>query len=95
MISEILKSYRNEAKEPLLWYYRDRNANEIDLLIEENGKLHPIEIKRSVNPGTEIVKAFSIFERASIPIGEGAIICMREQLSAIDSNHFIIPIWYI
>lgn len=65
------------------------------MILESDGMLHPIEVKRSVNPGTELVGAFPVLDRATIPRGSGAIICLRPELSAVDSNNFIIPVWYI
>ena len=95
VVSEILKSYHNNAKECLLWYFRDKNCNEIDMVIEDNGMLHPLEIKRSVNPGSELVKAFGVLDKGSVPRGKGAIISMRPELSAINSDNFIVPVWMI
>lgn len=95
VVSELLKSYHNNAKECLLWYYRDSNSNEIDMVIESDGMLHPLEIKRSVNPGNELIGAFTHLDKASVPRGNGAILCMRPKLSAINSENFIVPIWMI
>ena len=95
VVSELLKSYHNNAKECLLWYYRDSNSNEIDMVIESDGALHPLEIKRSVNPGSELISAFNLLDKASVPRGNGAIICMRPKLSAINSENYIVPIWMI
>ncbi|MGN1121738.1 MAG: ATP-binding protein, partial [Eubacteriales bacterium] len=95
VVSELLKSYHNNAKECLLWYYRDSNCNEIDMVIESDGMLHPLEIKRSVNPGNELIGAFSHLDKASVPRGNGAILCMRPKLSAINSQNFIVPIWMV
>ena len=95
VVSELLKSYHNNAKECLLWYYRDSNSNEIDMVIESDGALHPLEIKRSVNPGSELINAFNLLDRASVPRGNGAIICMRPKLSAVNSENYIVPIWMI
>lgn len=93
--SEVLKSYHNNAKECLLWYYRDKNSNKIDMVIESDGELHPLEIKRSVNPGNELIGAFAHIDKASVPRGNGAILCMRPKLSAINSENYIVPIWMI
>ena len=93
--SELLKSYNNNAKECLLWYYRDSNSNEIDMVIESDGMLHPLEIKRSVNPGGQLINTFNLLDKASIPRGTGAILCMRPTLSAINSENYIVPIWMI
>ena len=95
VVAELLKTYHNDAKECLLWYYRDSNSNEIDMVIESDGTLHPLEIKRSVNPGTELIHAFHLLDKASVPRGSGAILCMRPKLSAINSENFIVPIWMI
>lgn len=95
VVSELLKSYHNNAKECLLWYYRDSNSNEIDMVIESDGMLHPLEIKRSVNPGSELISAFNLLDKASVPRGNGAILCMRSKLSAINSENYIVPIWMI
>ena len=95
VVSELLKSYHNNAKECLLWYYRDSNSNEIDMVIESDGMLHPLEIKRSVNPGSELISAFNLLDKASVPRGNGAILCMRPKLSAINSENYIVPIWMI
>ena len=95
VVSEILKSYQNNAQDCLLWYYRDKSSNEIDMVIESDGQLHPLEIKRSVNPGSELVGAFSTLDKGSVPRGTGAVLCMRPELSAINSQNYIVPIWMI
>ena len=95
VVSEIIKTYHNNAKECLMWYYRDKNSNEIDLVIESDGELHPIEIKRTANLGTELVRPFKLLDKASLPRGKGAIICMKETLSAVDSENYIVPVWMI
>lgn len=95
VVAEIRKTYMNNGKECLLWYYRDKENNEIDLVIESDGQLHPLEVKRSVNPGSELIRAFRILDNGSVPRGTGAILCMRPELSAIDADHLIVPIWMI
>ena len=95
VVAEIRKTYMNCGKECLMWYYRDKDSNEIDLVIESDGELHPLEVKRSINPGTELIRAFRVLDNSSVPRGVGAIMCMRPELSAIDSRHLIIPIWMI
>ncbi len=95
VVSEIIKTYHNNAKECLMWYYRDTNSNEIDLVIESDGMLHPIEIKRTASPGTELVRPFRLLDKASLPRGKGAVICMKETLSAVDNDNYIVPIWMI
>ncbi|MBQ6483140.1 MAG: ATP-binding protein [Anaerolineaceae bacterium] len=94
-VAEIRKTWLNSAKECLLHYYRDKDTNEIDMVIEADGELHPLEIKKSTNPGIELVSAFKVLDKGSVPRGAGAILCLREELSAIDRNTYILPIWMI
>ena len=54
VVSEIIKTYSNNARDCLLHYYRDKNSNEIDLIMESDGQLHPIEIKKSINPPNKL-----------------------------------------
>jgi len=94
-VAEIRKTWLNSAKECLMHYYRDKDANEIDMVVEADGELHPLEIKKSTNPGTELASAFKVLDKGSVPRGTGAILCLREELSAIDRSTFILPIWMI
>ena len=57
--------------------------------------LHPLEIKRSVNPGSELIHTFGVLNKGSVSRGTGAILCMRPTLSAINRENYVIPIWMI
>ena len=94
-VVELRKTWLNNAGECLMYYYRDKDANEIDLVIETDGELHPLEIKKTSNPRTELVSAFRVLDKGSMHRGAGAILCLREAMSAIDRNTFIVPIWMI
>ena len=94
-ISEIRKSYINAGMDCLMYYYRARDSKEIDVVIEADGKLHPLEIKKSTRSGTELASTFKVLDAASVPRGAGAILCLREGLSAVDRQNYIIPIWMI
>ncbi len=95
IVSEIKKSYMNSGKEPYMYYYRDKDKREIDLILEEDGLLHPIEIKKSSNPNLSATKNFDVLKKAKVPLGMGAIICMKDQLSALDKDTLIVPAWCI
>ena len=56
VFSEIYKSYLNAGKEPPLYYYRDKDKKEIDILLYQNGTIFPIEIKKSASPGKSAIK---------------------------------------
>ena len=94
VISEIIKSYTNNGidTKSRLAYYRDNNGKEIDLLIMENGKIYPVEIKKSADPGQSALKNFSVLESFHEEIGEGAVLCMISQVVPLDAKNKLIPI---
>ena len=95
VVSEIRKSYLNNGKEAFIYYYRDKDAKEIDLVLEQDGELHPIEIKKSANPASEILRVFPVLDKSSLKRGNGAVICLKTDLSAFNKENFIVPIWMI
>jgi predicted AAA+ superfamily ATPase len=107
VFAEIYKSYLNAGLEPPIYYYRDRDQKEIDLLLYQNGTLYPIEIKKSASPGTQAAKHFKVLNPVSEPelfgasrhykneIGTGAVICMATDLLPIDSKNWYVPFWLI
>lgn len=94
-VSEIMKSYQNAGLEPYLYFYRDRDAKEIDVVIEGDGKLCPLEIKKTAAPDKRIIRTFGVLDRASLKIGTSAVLCMAEQFGAFDRENLIVPIWVI
>ena len=91
VVSEILKSYRHNGERPLIYWYRDTQQKEIDLLIERDGKLHPIEIKLTSNPNKSMLKHFKVLDNQ----GYGGLICMRESDIPLTEDVSAIPISYI
>ncbi|RAU91796.1 ATP-binding protein [Paenibacillus sp. YN15] len=92
VVSEIQKSYQNTGKEAFLYYYRDKDAKEIDLLMEGDGQLYPIEIKKTATPEKKLINAFSVIEKSPLQRGTGAVLCMAEKLSAFNQENLIVPI---
>ena len=107
VFSEIYKSYLNAGKEAPVYYYRDKEKREIDLLIYENGDLYPIEIKKSASPGLDAIKHFKALnpvteparfgelEQYKVEIGNGAVVCMANDLLPVDKKNWIVPAWLI
>lgn len=95
VVAEIRKTYLNCGKEPFLYYYRDKDAREIDIVLEHDGVLNPVEIKKTSNPGTELTKVFKLLDKSSVPRSKGAVICMKPALGAIDRDNYIVPVWMI
>ena len=91
-VAEIIKTYQNAGQEPFLYYYRDKDAREIDLILEQDGKLFPIEIKKMASPPKKLTKVFDLIDKSPLQRGTGAILCMADQLGAFDQNNLIVPI---
>lgn len=103
IVSEILKSYSNEGKDYRfhIFYYRGKDRrhtgeNEIDLIIEENGILYPIEIKMSGNPKVNMANTNQVLDK--IPDkkrGMGIILCLIDKKTYLRENLIALPIEYI
>ena len=94
-VSEIMKSYRNAGLEPYLYFYRDRDAREIDIVLEGDGKLCPLEIKKTAAPDKRLTRVFGVIDKSPLQRGTGAILCMADHFSALDRDNLIVPIWMI
>lgn len=94
-VSEIVKGYQNAGLEPYLYFYRDRDAKEIDVVLEGDGKIYPLEIKKTAMPDKRLTRVFNVIDRSPLQLGTGAVLCMADRFSAFDSNNLIVPIWLI
>lgn len=94
-VSEIIKGYQNAGREPYLYFYRDRDAKEIDVIMEGDGKLCPLEIKKTATPDKRIVRTFNVIDKSPLQLGTGAVLCMADQFGAFDRDDLIVPIWVI
>lgn len=94
VISEIIKGYVNHGIDvrSRLCYYRDNNGKEIDLMILENNKVYPVEIKKSADPGRDALKNFSVLDSLSEEVGEGVVICMTPMVIPLDDKNKMVPI---
>ena len=97
VIGEIIKSYYNKGiAEPPLYFYRDKDMNEIDLIIEENNTLYPIEIKKHADPKKRDVAAFNLIDKISgVSRGQGGVVCMYDKIITLKDNDKVIPINYL
>lgn len=91
VVMELVKNYAYARSGALLTFYRDTNAKEVDVFVEENGMIHPLEIKKSANPDKREVKKFDIIGKTSVKQGPGGIICMYPRPFPIDRDNLLIP----
>jgi len=94
-VSEIVKSYLNCGLEPFIYYYRDKDTKEIDILLEDSGRLYPMEIKKTAMPDKRLTRVFGVIDKATLERGTGAVICTTDRLSAFDGQNLIVPVWGI
>lgn len=99
VVSEIIKSFYNNGIEPPIYFYRDTNQKEIDLLIEYNRKLYPIEIKATADPNKKMAKAFTILRdhlpQTEIDVAHGLIINQYPQKMWLADNLLSLPFWWL
>ena len=97
VVSEIIKSYYNAGKEPNIYFFRDANGAEVDLLFYQNGILYPVEIKKTSSPNIKDIKHFKVLTNyfPTLEIGEGGVICNYESVLPLGENNKIIPVRYI
>lgn len=91
VIAELMRHYAYGKNKVNLNFYRDNKMKEIDLIVEENGVLHPVEIKKSASPDKSVIKAFSVLKDAGQEIGTGAVICMSDRVLPFDENNLMMP----
>ena len=97
VISEIIKSYYNSGiVDPPLYFYRDKDMNEINLLIEQNGTLYPLEMKKHADPQKRDISAFGMLDKIpSIKRGEGGVVCLYDNIITLKGDDRVIPVQYL
>lgn len=92
VVGELLKRYWNRGKEPPLWFYRDKAGSEIDILIEHDGVLDPVEVKKTASPSKSDIRAFAKVRSLGLPIGRGAVMCLAGQTRPLTQDAIVVPI---
>ncbi len=96
VVAEIIKSYFFRGRQPPLYYYRDKEGREIDLLIEKEGVLTPIEIKKAINITNDDVKHIKYFQKnIKESSSKGAVICLEKAARPFDRSIDIVPVGLI
>ena len=110
VVTEIYKSFINTGKTPPLFYYRDNNAKEIDLIIWQNGTLFPVEIKKSsapsgagknfnaLSPVTDGSNFDEMSQHLKMKIGTGSVICLTNNLRPAQhsqGDNWLVPVWLV
>lgn len=102
VVSEIIKSYYNRGiLEPPVYFYRDRDMAEVDIIIEENNVIYPIEVKKHADPSSKDLIHFSVIDRLAeksdgmLTRGPGGVICLYDDLVTLKGADRVIPVKYL
>jgi predicted AAA+ superfamily ATPase len=94
-VSEILKSYWHNGKSPAMYFYRDKDKREVDIVLEENGKLYPLEIKQKTNPNTDDIRHFAVLSQYKKEVAPGGVLCLAPTYLPLGERDYIIPLSYV
>ena len=92
VIGEIIKSWWHNGKRAPIYYYRDKDTKEIDLLIHQDGTIYPIEIKKSASPGKADIRHFKVLETLNLSIGSGCVISLASSHLPITEHVDAVPV---
>jgi predicted AAA+ superfamily ATPase len=92
VFAEVIKSWWNRGKQPQLYYYRDKDGKEIDLLLVQDRAMYPIEIKKSGSPRSDWVRHFGLLDRLLPAWTQGGVICLCRELLPLDRKATAIPV---
>jgi uncharacterized protein len=92
VFGEIIKSWWHKGKQPQIYYYRDRDGQEIDFLLIYDRVMYPLEAKKAASPKSEWFKSFTALNQLKMKIGEGAVICMAKDVIPLEKNISVIPV---
>jgi predicted AAA+ superfamily ATPase len=95
VFTEILKSYWHNGEDPFIYFYRDHDQREIDFVIDRNGLLYPIEVKKTALPGGGDLRNFKALSGLGKAVGPGALICLHPEYLPLNREVISVPVWDI
>jgi predicted AAA+ superfamily ATPase len=91
-IAEVIRSYWHAGRQAPIYYYRDKDKKEIDLLIVRDGTIYPIEIKKTTTPAKRDIRHFLVLDKLGTPRGPGAVLCLTESPMPITETVWAVPV---
>lgn len=91
VIVELLKSWWHNGMPAPFYHYRDTERREIDLLIEHDGRLWPVEVKKTASPNAHDIRAFDVLRRSGAPVGRGVLVCMVAEPLPLNRDNDAVP----
>ncbi|MEZ5615821.1 MAG: DUF4143 domain-containing protein, partial [Rhodocyclaceae bacterium] len=95
LVAEILKGYWHNGLEAPIYFYRDTDQREVDLVIETGDTLHPVEFKKTASPSVGSKRQFSVIEKLGKTMGHGAVLCFVERDVPLSPDVTAVPVGYV
>jgi predicted AAA+ superfamily ATPase len=96
VVMEIIKSFLNAGQEAPVYFYRDKDQIEIDMIVRQGDTLYPIGIKKHADPSKRDIAAFTVLDRSpGMKRGAGSVVCMVDQLLPMSTMDFAVPVHYL
>lgn len=95
VVSEIVKSYIHNGEPASVYFYRDTNNRELDLIVEKGNILYPIEIKRTASPSKNDARHFGVLEKTRMDVGLGAVVCLVDSPVSLGPDIVAMPVAYL
>ena len=92
VVNEILKSYAHRGREAPVWFYRTKEKKEVDLLIAEDGKLFPVEVKLTARPRQRDLSGIAALQKTGVELGRGAVVCMVQNATPLSRDADAVPV---
>ena len=93
LVAEIIKNKRNLMGPKFeLYFYRDKDQKEIDLIIKADDVLYPFEIKKTARPEASMLRNFQVLEGKHFKIGNGGILCFYPDIIPLTDAYKSYPI---
>lgn len=92
VFAEVLKSWWNAGKQPQLYYYRDKEGREIDLLIMQDRKIHAVEVKKTGSPRSDIAASIATLDRFKSSVEPAAIVCLYREMLPVRKGVTVVPL---
>ena len=94
-VSEIIKSHIHNGSSAPVYYYADKEKREVDILVERDGRIHPIEIKKTASVRNSGFRGFDFLRSTKTPVGHGCILCFHEEFLPFSREVDIVPVGYL
>ncbi len=95
VVAEILKSYWHNGQEAPLYFYRDTDQREVDMVIEAGDTVYPVEFKKTASPSRTATRQFSVLEKLGKTVGHGAVVCFVERDIPLSQQVTAVPVQYL